>query len=56
MQFHLNEPPTIRVRKCSPNKPAAAEQPGEFIVLNYDRLVGSSLCRKIDNLCSMLKS
>ncbi|VIO99537.1 Uncharacterized protein BM_BM7303 [Brugia malayi] len=56
MQFHLNEPPTIRVRKCSPNKPASAEQPGEFLVLNYDRLVGSSLCRKIDNLCSMLKS
>uniref|UniRef100_F1KYR9 Mediator of RNA polymerase II transcription subunit 17 n=1 Tax=Ascaris suum TaxID=6253 RepID=F1KYR9_ASCSU len=56
MQFHMKAPPTIRIRKCCPEKPLVGEEADSFILLNYDRLIGTSLCRKIDNLCAMLKS
>ncbi|MFH4975928.1 hypothetical protein AB6A40_002637 [Gnathostoma spinigerum] len=56
VQFHMGGPPTIRVRKCTPDQPAAADRPGDFTALNYDRLIGTSLCRKVDNLCAMLSS
>ncbi|VDN33902.1 unnamed protein product [Gongylonema pulchrum] len=56
MQFRLRDPPTIRIRNCKSDNCEGTEKSGEFLVLNYDRLIGSSLCRKIDSLCSMLKS
>ncbi|VDM25949.1 unnamed protein product [Toxocara canis] len=56
MQFHMKSPPTVRMRKCSPEKPMVGDEADSFVLLNYDRLIGSSLCRKVDNLCAMLSS
>lgn len=55
LQFHLKSPPTIRVRKCGSATRDGLPKPEDFVLLNVDRLIGSSLCRKIDNLCAMLK-
>uniref|UniRef100_A0A0N5AFA6 Mediator of RNA polymerase II transcription subunit 17 n=1 Tax=Syphacia muris TaxID=451379 RepID=A0A0N5AFA6_9BILA len=54
IEFRPKDVPIIRVRKCKPEKLERIESPEEFIKLNFSRLIGSSLCRKIDNLCSML--
>ncbi|VDD88587.1 unnamed protein product [Enterobius vermicularis] len=56
IEFRPKNVPIVRVRKCKPEKLEKIESPEEFLTLNYNRLIGSSLCRKIDNLCSMLEN
>uniref|UniRef100_A0A914CN90 Mediator of RNA polymerase II transcription subunit 17 n=1 Tax=Acrobeloides nanus TaxID=290746 RepID=A0A914CN90_9BILA len=57
MQFHSSgQPPTLRVRKFSQGETTLSNNIDDFTELQYDRLVGSSFMKKMDNLLSLLRN
>jgi len=52
VQFHMEGNPTIRVRK---NGNDSEKEEEDFVLLNYEQLEGSTFCRKLDNLLSLLR-
>ena len=57
MQFHSSgKPPTLRIRKFSQGETTLSNNIDDFTELQYDRLVGSSFMKKMDNLLSLLRN